>query len=93
MCDAPLIATYTGSETARSYPGAARTGNTSLVHAGQVGWVLGFVTGAGWSSLETALATDSRAIEKWVDNYCQENPLEVVSDASARLVVELRAKG
>lgn len=69
----------------------ARDANTTLVHAARIGWVLGFVSGVG-STGGRLRQTDGIALEKWVDNYCQQNPLDNVSVAAMALVRELTLK-
>jgi hypothetical protein len=54
-------------------------------------WVLGFVSGYGYSGPAMA-HTDAEAIASWIDNYCQKNPLESIAEAAGRLVEELQAR-
>ena len=51
-------------------------------------WLSGFVSGAGWSGMKMP-KSDHNAFEGFIDKYCQENPLDDVSDAAAALVLEL----
>lgn len=77
-----------GTWTAESMS-AARNGRMSLIRTLHVGWVLGFVSGAGFGGVSSLRETDAAAIEKWIDNYCQQNPLDTMSIATSNLVVEL----
>ena len=56
-------------------------------------WILGYLTAdsyyrylAEWPEAE---APDAVAIVTWMDNYCSENPLDLVRDAVRELVAEL----
>lgn len=53
-------------------------------------WVLGWVSAAGYyGRMGTLRHTDSEAIQAWIDNYCHDHPLELISDAVIALVTEL----
>ncbi len=50
-------------------------------------WVQGYVSA---QSQHTNLATtDSAAVTKYLENYCEENPLDTLQDATDSLVAEL----
>ena len=74
------------SESAES----ARTKTPSIPHVAQRAWILGFVSGVGWTERLRLRETDSDALWAWVDTYCQQNPLETLATASAQLVLELQ---
>ncbi|PAY02909.1 hypothetical protein CKO50_02770 [Pseudoalteromonas sp. HM-SA03] len=55
-------------------------------------WVLGFITGTGLvleASGKAQKVTDSDAAMAYIDNYCRENPLSSIMEASQMLVFEL----
>jgi hypothetical protein len=48
-------------------------------------WVLGFLSGIGYegaASIDPLQGVDAQAVLAWVDNYCQVNPLDKISDAA-----------
>jgi hypothetical protein len=51
-------------------------------------WVLGFVSGAGWSE-NRSYEADADGMLGWIDNYCKENPLKDIGDTAAALIYEL----
>ncbi len=60
-------------------------------------WVLGFVTGMNvlksatqpdGGNVDVLNGADVDAIEVWITNYCNENPLKQVWNASVDLVIE-----
>lgn len=56
-------------------------------------WVLGFVSGVGWSGVRGNLKrTDTAGIEAWMDSYCRANPLKNLAEAAGALVDELATK-
>ena len=67
-------------------------------HQVNINWVLGFVTGGnveremsgGNQDIGEGVAVASMAL--WLENYCRENPLKALSDATVILVEELKAK-
>ena len=55
-------------------------------------WILGFITGTGLvleASGKQQKVTDADAAAAYIDNYCRENPLSSIMEASQMLVVEL----
>ena len=60
-------------------------------HEHKFSWVLGFLSGAGYVGPDYA-HTDSDAVEVWITNYCQTNPLKYISDAAEALTKELEKK-
>jgi len=58
-------------------------------------WVKGFITGVNYLHAETkgnpqlGAGLDMDALTLWIDNYCSDNPLATLSDASAALVDQL----
>lgn len=69
-----------------------RNNRTAHLH-----WIMGYVTGVNvfrtsflgeGASVDVLNGVDIDAIELWITNYCTENPLETVSDATLALVVE-----
>jgi hypothetical protein len=49
-------------------------------------WVLGFLSGAGYSgSVDPLHGLDVNAIAGWMDSYCQAHPLEKIADAAEAL--------
>jgi hypothetical protein len=51
-------------------------------------WILGFVSGAGWSN-RREYEVDSDGVYAWIDNYCKANPLKYLNEAAEALVLEL----
>ena len=52
-------------------------------------WVLGFLSGANWTSTSgQARPPDADAAIAFVDQYCQNNPLHILSFAASALVSE-----
>jgi len=52
-------------------------------------WILGWISGAGWAGDTELKNTDSQALIQWINNYCQENPLDELIDGVKALTVEL----
>ena len=54
-------------------------------------WALGFVSGSNWASLgnDRLKDTNADAIERWLDDYCQANPLKTFPTAVRNLAIEL----
>ena len=58
-------------------------------------WVAGFVSGMNLDLAHPdALrgAVDFEGVVGWIDNFCQSNPLEIISTAGFRLMDELRSR-
>lgn len=53
------------------------------------GWVNGFVSGVGWTG-QTLKETEADAMQLFVTNYCNANPLDEVVNATVALVRALR---
>jgi hypothetical protein len=52
-------------------------------------WVLGFISGANFSSgSNVGKGTDANGIFAWIDQFCTQNPMKSISDASSALVNE-----
>jgi hypothetical protein len=58
-------------------------------------WVVGFLSGVGFTGLGVGLTpqpldplngVDAQAVWAWVDNFCQAYPLASVADAAAKFV-------
>ena len=52
-------------------------------------WVLGFVSGVGWSGGRTLKETDVAGIEAFIDKHCAAHPVDNIASAAAALVREL----
>ena len=52
-------------------------------------WVLGFVSGVGWSGGRTLKETDSAGMKAFVDQYCDAHRLDNINDAAKELVLAL----
>lgn len=52
-------------------------------------WVLGYVSGAGFGE-NMKYKTDYEKALKWVEQYCEANPQQKISDATESLINELR---
>jgi len=61
----------------------------SWIYRTNEAWVLGFVSGAGFSE-DSGYETDYAAILDWVERYCEANPPQKISDAAESLITELR---
>jgi hypothetical protein len=59
--------------------------------AARHGWVLGWLN-AGSLYHEPIAETDSQAALAFIDDYCAQNPLDRVVDASTALVTELQRR-
>jgi len=55
----------------------------------QGSWVLGFVSSYGYYEGKTLKEVDSQALVSWMDNYCQANPLDSISDGAKQLIEAL----
>ena len=53
-------------------------------------WVNGFLSGVSFVGGQIR-PVDGNAIEQWMDNYCRNNPLVSLRNASVQLALELRA--
>ena len=62
--------------------------NGNLGAKTQNAWALGFVSGAGFAGAKIS-ETDPDAIRQYISNYCRQKPLEHISDAAGRLVIDL----
>jgi len=54
-------------------------------------WVLGYVTAYGYYGTNDLKKVDGYAMTAWIDNYCQQNPLEDIETAAQQLVESLKA--
>ena len=53
-------------------------------------WLLGYLSGLSSGSGKDALAnTNNSSIFTWMDNYCQKNPMNNISDGGVYLFLEL----
>lgn len=77
-----------GTKSCGTWTNERSTEDISLDEAAMRGWVLGFLGGVAWTGIEHRGA-DSNGMLAWIDNYCQANPLDNVSDAAAELAIEL----
>lgn len=58
-------------------------------HASELEWVLGFVTGSNYRNTETqGRPPDTPGIEEFLNQYCENNPLQNLFLAAAALVQE-----
>lgn len=60
-----------------------------VAHGVETAWLLGFVSGVGWTGAPALKPTDSAGIELWVDRFCAERPTDSLIDATKVLVREL----
>jgi hypothetical protein len=62
---------------------------------GDLAWVDGFISGVNWSRMTAGKsgrlgsATNQAGMDAWIDDYCQQHPLEKLTDAAQGLVMEL----
>ena len=57
-------------------------------HAGQLEWILGFVTGSNYRSEGQAQLEDADEVEIFIEHYCRNNPEHQLFMAAAALVQE-----
>ena len=55
-------------------------------------WVLGYVTAYGYYGSHDLRDVDSPAMSSWIDNYCQQTPLEDIKTAAQKLIDTLKTK-
>ena len=56
-------------------------------------WLLGYLSGlAMMSETNFIVGTDTDSLKAWVTNYCQNNPLNYLSDAGDKLFFELKRR-
>lgn len=66
---------------------------TSSSHAAaQLAWVLGFISGYGYTRPGELHETGPDAVTAWIGNYCQAYPRESLARAAGTMVHELRLK-
>ena len=64
-----------------------------LLHWQRKQWVLGFVSAARiFLRSNFAENTDAHAMMGWIDNYCRDNPLDDITDATIALVIALKKR-
>ena len=82
-----------GTSCGEFIAGKEKYGTVSLVH---ISWAQGFLTGLNVKYLEILESVtelpDRAAMELWIENYCQENPLDNFGFAIRKLWRELRAR-
>jgi hypothetical protein len=66
----------------------ARTGSPSMLHELRMAWLLGFMTGVGAAGFDLK-DMDTPAMEGFINNYCQQNPLVTISVAAHQLALEM----
>ncbi len=66
------------------------TDDASILAFSQTNWVLGFVSGAGWTGSKEIRLTDVDAMRAWMTQYCEKNPLDDLSTGAENLVQTLR---
>jgi hypothetical protein len=56
-------------------------------------WVIGFLSGINLASdkPDALVGTDYHGAMAWLDNYCKANPLNTITEASVKLIDQLRA--
>ncbi len=64
-----------------------------VLHWQRVQWIFGFVTAAAYyTRSDFAKNTDNDGLLGWIDNYCRDNPLDDISDATVALVKALKKR-
>ena len=58
--------------------------------AGQ--WVLGYITAYGYYGSDNLKDVEAPGMAAWLDNYCQQNPLESIETATQKLIETLKMK-
>lgn len=53
-------------------------------------WILGYITAAGFYGTNELKNSDVNAFSVWIDNYCQNNPLDQLVDGAQALVRALK---
>ena len=52
-------------------------------------WMLGFISAAGYYDVYDLKDDEAQVFAKWMDAYCQQNPLNEFADGVQKLVEEL----
>lgn len=90
----PALADYKGYGVGMKSCGAwlqeRKSGTGDWYQMGQ--WVLGYVTAYGYYGTHDLKDVDSHAMSAWIDNYCQQNPLEDIETAARKLIDTLKTK-
>ncbi len=92
VLSAPYVqaVTFMGAGTASCGSYLKDKESMPFVHAANISWIVGFLSGAVLASGNDVLNnTDSNAIEAAVTKYCQENPLRNVLEASTNVYFQL----
>lgn len=73
-----------GTSSCMMWNSAHRDGTQFVFHE----WVLGFLSGAKWVRFENGHLTgaDPELVWAWIDNYCQDHPLDQISAAIDKFV-------
>lgn len=77
-----------GNSSCGEWLNERKSEQVSLSEAAMEHWVLGFLGGAGWRGYALK-NSGTQAVTAWLDQYCAENPLESMADATANLAREL----
>lgn len=90
----PALAGYKGYGIGMKSCGAwqqeRKSGSGDWYQMGQ--WVLGYVTAYGYYGTYDLRDVDAQAMFAWIDNYCQQNPLEDIEAAAQKLIDTLKTK-
>jgi hypothetical protein len=99
MSAEPAGPTYLGFGSASCASWSSGRQAKTLVAFGQMGWVLGFLSGASLmekitdkTGPDTLKDVDADAVLGWMDKYCSEHPLDRIAAAAVELQVTLRKK-
>lgn len=85
---------FTPESTPTSCGAWTEARQTQSVRAGLLQeWVWGFLSGMNLKSdkPDALLGTDPEGLTAWLDNYCRANPLATITEASVKLLEQLRA--
>jgi hypothetical protein len=70
-----------------------RVRGQSVIKGTYLAWVMGYLSRAAGQHQGDILAfVDPDAVEGWLDNYCDKNPLDNIVDAAEKLEAELVGK-
>jgi hypothetical protein len=62
-------------------------------HFAMAQWMLGYVSAAGYYGDFRLRESEGQALVVWMDNYCQQNPLETFEKGVQKLIDSLRKEG
>jgi hypothetical protein len=77
-----------GLSSCRGWSNARQQPSAHLIH---LSWVQGFVSGVASDGRELP-EMNFFEVQQWIDDYCQQNPLDTIARAATALVGELATR-